>query len=282
MMPIQIIFRLLRVTQWHKAIFVLLGVLYSGAWALMPQAFIAGVIFCLTASVTYVYNDIKDYTKDRLHPQKCKRPIANNEISFKQAVVVLIGLLGVSLGLAYWFNTIFFLIVLAYLGLNLAYNHGFKNVVLLDVSCIAIGFMLRVLAGTMGIGLPISRWLMLTSMLISLFIAFSKRRLEKNLNLAPNTRKVLQYYSQYSLNIALISTGLLTFGAYMAYVCCVHSLSGWFKLTLPFALFGLGRFYYLTLQTITTHEPTILIVQDKISQLNLCIFLALTLRAIYS
>ncbi|STX51161.1 4-hydroxybenzoate octaprenyltransferase [Legionella busanensis] len=281
MPPLKKIAYLLRLPQWSKAAFVFLGVIYSGLPSYLLHALLAAFAFCLLSSAVYIYNDLHDREHDKVHPKKCRRPLASGEISLTLAQVLLFSLLIISLVLALNISNLLFLILLCYLIINLAYNYILKKIPILDVLCIASGFMLRVLAGTLGIGLPISWWLTCTATLISLFIAFSKRSLEKKLGLSTETRVVLKKYSQPMLDSLIMLTGVGSFLFYLLYTIVVREEAFYFLITLPFAAIGLWRFAWLSNRPVTYNDdPMAVFFHDFLSRLNLLIFLFLTFVAL--
>lgn len=272
---------LLRFSHWSKASFVFLGVIYSELPDYLLSACIAALSFCLLSSAIYIFNDLQDREHDRVHPQKCKRPLASGDISLAFALGLLIFLLITGIMLAWLISSNLTAIVGSYLTINLIYNYSFKQIPILDVLCIASGFMLRVLAGTLGIGLPITWWLTITATLVSLFIAFCKRRLEKQLSLSVETRAVLKRYSQLTLDVSIIITAVSSFLSYLFYTILVRDESFYFLLTLPFVAIGLWRFAWLsTHNSFDDDDPISLFFDDPLSRLNLLCFLSLTLLAL--
>lgn len=282
MASIKQFFLLLRLKHWTKSAFVLLGVFYSSDLDYLPDALLAAFSFCLIASAVYIYNDFQDREEDRLHPQKCRRPLASGEISLDFALSMLVLLLLGGLGLAWTISSTLAALLGLYLLINLAYNHFLKNLPVADVLCIASGFMLRVLAGTIGIGLPISWWLTIMATLISLFIALCKRRLEKQLDLQYTTRAVLNKYSPRFLDLMINSVATGCFIIYLLYTLIARGQSFYFLLTLPFAAFGLWRFARLTTRNRSDNDdPVSIFATDNLSRFNLLCFLTLTLIALF-
>lgn len=280
MVSIRQFFALLRIPHWSKAAFVLLGVIYSGTRDHIVDALLAALAFCLIASAVYIYNDMQDIAEDQRHPHKCNRPLASGAIPLDLALATLMLLLVTGLLIAWSVSTILPIILAIYLLLNLAYNQLLKYLPIFDVVCIAGGFMLRVLAGTIGIGLPISWWLTITATLVSLFIALCKRRLEKQLGLKYETRAVLKKYSSHILDVLVNSSAIACFIAYFLYTIFAHHESFYFLLTLPFAAIGLWRFVYLTTRDNDNDDPIALFFQDNLSRFNLICFLLLTVLAL--
>lgn len=281
MKSIQQFFYLLRLSHWSKAAFVLLGVFYSGEISYLPRALLAALAFCLIASAVYIYNDLQDMEEDRQHPQKCRRPLASGEFSLDLAVGTLVLLLLSGMLLAWWISSNLAAFLGLYLLINLAYNHLLKSIPVLDVLCIASGFLLRVLAGTIGIGLPISWWLTLTATLISLLIALCKRRLEKQLFSKYETRVVLKKYTLHALDSLIALTTLACFIAYLFYTILARDQAFYFLLTLPFAAIGLWRFAWLATRDSDNDDPVSLFFSDNLSRFNLLCFIGLTVIAVY-
>jgi 4-hydroxybenzoate polyprenyltransferase len=272
--------KLLRLSHWTKAAFVLLGVFYAGAPSYLPNALLTALAFCLVASAVYIYNDFQDREEDRVHPQKCHRPLVSGQVSLVFALGTLAILLISGMILGWYISSNLAALLGAYLLVNLAYNHLLKNVPILDVLSIASGFFLRVLAGTVGIGLPISWWLAVSATLISLFIALCKRRLEKQMNLRFSTRAVLDKYSSRLLDGLIILTALASFITYFFYTIYARDESFYFLLTLPFAAIGIWRFAWLTTHSAVDDDPVTLFFEDNLSCLNLLCFFILTFIAL--
>lgn len=245
--------RLLRPHQWLKNGFVFVGLLFGHAWTdpvKLGQALAAFAAFCLLASAIYVMNDLIDREQDRLHPKKKSRPLAAGTLSVSAAVFLaaacLLGGAAVAwcwAGSAPW---IFF----AYVALNMAYSLGLKHVVILDVFIIAAGFMLRILAGTLGIGIAPSQWLLLCGLMLTLFLGFAKRRAELNALLADSAghRRVLEHYTAPMLDqfIAIAMAGtVISYALYTvsAETIALHGTRGLIA-TVPFVLYGMLRYLW--------------------------------------
>jgi 4-hydroxybenzoate polyprenyltransferase len=147
----------------------------------MVTTFIAFFCFAFTASTVYILNDIIDVEKDRLHPEKSKRPIASGELKVQTAILSGFFLLVLSLITAYWINPIFTYILMFYLFINILYCIWLKNIVIVDVMIIALGFVLRGVAGAIVVHVSVTSWFILCTMLLALFLALSKRRHELEL-----------------------------------------------------------------------------------------------------
>jgi len=279
MTSIRQFFYLLRLSHWSKAIFVFLGVIYSGSTEHLPEAVFAALAFCFIASAGYIYNDFQDREEDRLHPHKHRRPLASGDINLDFALGMFSFLLVGGLVLGWLISPKLAALLGVYLLINLAYNHMLKNLPVLDVLCIASGFMLRVLAGTIGIGLPLTSWLALVAVLLSLLMALSKRRLEKQLFFKQSNQIAEKKYTPYKLDILISLTVIASFIVYLSYIFIDREESSYFLLTLPFFAIGLWRFSWLATSEGDSDDPVSLFFSDGLSRFNLLCFLVLTMIA---
>lgn len=273
-------FSLLRVSHWSKSIFVLLGFFYTPIPGYFYSAVLAAFSFSFISSAVYIYNDIQDLSEDSLHPHKSKRALASDQLTVVEALGMLLLMLTLGMLLSSFVSRQLVIILACYLLVNLLYNHLFKLIPILDVSCITIGFMLRVLAGTIGIGVEISTWLFIAASLLSLFIALNKRRLEMQLGLKNSTRKVLKKYNPKWLHASIALTGMACFITYLFYTLIARSESFFFILTLPFAAIALTRFAWLATQNIENDDPITVFLSDRLSRINLGCFSILTFMAL--
>jgi 4-hydroxybenzoate polyprenyltransferase len=252
--------RLMRPHQWLKNGFVFVGLLFGHGWTertLVVETLVLFAGFCLASSAVYVANDIADRKADRAHPQKRHRPIASGRISVRAAAIACVVLAAAGLALAAWVSSRALAIVACYLALNAAYSAGLKHVAILDVFLIAAGFMLRILAGTLGLGIEPSNWLLFCGLMLTLFLGFAKRRAEFTaLDVAlsvPGTRvpqrPSLAGYSAGLLDRMVAITAAGTAIGYGFYTVAEQTilLHGTNKLilTLPFVLYGLFRYLFL-------------------------------------
>ncbi|HAT9654854.1 TPA: decaprenyl-phosphate phosphoribosyltransferase, partial [Legionella pneumophila subsp. pneumophila] len=228
----------------------------------------------------YIYNDIQDRTEDSLHPFKCNRPIASEQVTLFDAIIVMLLLMVAGIALGWLISKKLVVILIIYLIINLAYNHVLKLIPVFDVACIALGFMLRVLAGTIGIDLAISAWLTVAATLLSLFIALNKRQLEMQLGLKNSTRKVLRRYNPVFLQRLIVITGIACFITYLFYTVYARAESFFFILTLPFAAIALWRFAWLATQDVENDDPVNIFLSDRLSRINLWCFAILTFMAL--
>jgi 4-hydroxybenzoate polyprenyltransferase len=244
--------RLLRPHEWIKNGFVFVGVLFANAWRqpnMLEQVSITAASFCLVASGVYVFNDLLDREQDRAHPRKQKRPLASGTIANTSAVLLLSLLWLLGFAGAFVVGTRVFLTLLVYVLVNIAYSIGLKHVVVLDVFAIASGFMLRILAGTVGLGIPPSQWLLLCGLMIALFLGFSKRRAELySASEGVTHRRVLEHYQPVFLDKMIVLTAtcvILTYSLYtMSPVTIQTHKTESLIYTVPFVMYGVIRYIY--------------------------------------
>ena len=244
---------LLRPRQWIKNAFVLVGLLFGHAWhdaSMVWAALAATLAFCLASGAIYALNDARDLEQDREHPDKRRRPVARGAVSPAEAIGIAGSVAAASLALAAWVDWRAAGIIAVYLALSAAYSLGLKQVPVLDVVIIAAGFMLRLLAGTLGIGIAPSSWLLACGFLLTLFLGFAKRRAEiaRLAEEAGRHRAVLEHYSVGFLDKATVfcAAGMtLAYGAYTlsADTALLHG-TGALALTLPWVLLGTLRYLY--------------------------------------
>lgn len=245
---------LFRPYQWVKNGFVLVGLLFSHRWgevALLAQVGLAFAAFCLVSSAVYALNDVFDREADRHHPRKRSRPVASGAITPRAALAGSGLLVTVALLLAGTVSWTVFALVLVYGVLNLGYSLGLKNIAVLDVFLIATGFMLRLLAGTIGVGIPPSQWLVLCGLMVTLFLGFAKRRAETlSAGDSPGAqRRSLDDYTPALLDsmITVSASGVII--TYSLYTVSPETIAqhgtDQLVLTLPFVLYGMFRFLFL-------------------------------------
>lgn len=238
------VFQLLRPTHWIKNMILFMPMVFSGLFLNVEaqrRSLIAFVFFSFAASLVYAINDIVDAERDRLHPVKrLKRPIASGAISKQDALAVGFVLLLASLS-SFFFSPNFFLVLLAYIALNLAYSFYLKHQPVLDVFSVSAGFVLRVYAGAIAIDVKLSSWMLITTLSLALYLASIKRFQEMQLQ-GSEGRQVLKKYSakivERYADVAAVSTILF----YSLYCFSEHPN---LIVTIPLVLFGIFRYWYL-------------------------------------
>lgn len=277
---------LLRPYQWIKNGFVLIGIFFAKEWSnldLFKDALLAFVAFCLMSSSVYIINDILDVQKDRMHPTKQYRPIAAGRVSPPFAEFVAAGLALTSLGIGLTVSWTVFTILLIYFLLNLVYSSHLKDIVIVDVFCIAIGFMLRILAGTIGIGIRPSQWILLCGLMLTLFLGFAKRRAEV-IALSRShkeNRYVLQDYGAIFLDsvIAICAASvIITYSMYtMSPDTIRYHQTDNLIFTVPFVVYALFRYLYLIHHQKGGKDPSRELIRDPQILLAIGGWMALTL-----
>lgn len=269
------VLKLVRPHQYLKNGFVLLGPLFAHQWDLvtLSQALLAFLAFCCMASAVYVLNDIMDIEADRAHPVKCRRPLPSGAISLATAKRLLAGLVVGSVTLSLLVSGWVTLFVAAYFVINIFYSWHLKHVVILDVFLISSGFMLRILAGTVGLGIAPSAWLLLCGLMVTLFLGFAKRRAELLMLEATDgannglTRRVLDDYSPEMLEQFIAVTAACTIIAYGLYTVspktvAIHG-SDDLIVTLPFVVYGIFRYLFLLHRRAKGNDTAKDLVQDR-------------------
>lgn len=274
-MPLPPVLALLRPRQWYKNGIVLVPLLFSGNVAnaqLWPPALLAVAAFCLLSSAAYCFNDARDAVRDRLHPTKRERPVASGRVPALAAYLLAVALLAAGLWLLAGQGRATLALGAAYVLLQLAYNFGLKRVFLWDLLAIALGFVLRALAGSSAIAVAPSPWLVVCTFLFAFHLGLAKRRHELLIGAGEGHRAVLAEYSVAFVEQTLqVSTALLL-AAYSLYSFFGPHLG--MMATIPFAFYGVLRFNVLVHRR-DGRDETQLIFRDRATLLNGAVWLAL-------
>jgi 4-hydroxybenzoate polyprenyltransferase len=279
----------LRPRQWVKNLFVFAGLIFAQKLftPLVWPALAAFGLFCALSGAIYLFNDVADRERDRIHPKKRLRPIASGALAPGIAVTIGVVLLGGSLGLAFLLSPGFGATALAYAALLVAYSAGLKQVVIVDVLVVAVGFVLRAIAGAVAIDVEISGWLLICTILLALFLALGKRRHEYVTldDDAARHRPILLEYSQSLLDqmIAVVTASTVT--AYALYTMSPETVAKfrtrWLPATLPFVLYGVFRYLYLLYRRQLGGNPSELFLNDRALLLNTLLWMAAVLAIVY-
>jgi 4-hydroxybenzoate polyprenyltransferase len=277
--------KLFRVTQWTKNGLVLAPLIFSGELLKLDSVFqsiIGLLIFCLISSSVYLLNDSLDAEKDRLHPVKKFRPIASGIISKKLALTIMAFIWLLFLPISYIISPLFLGALLVYLFIQINYCFNWKNIVIVDVLCIASGFVLRAIAGALILDVIISPWLIVCTVLLSLFLALAKRRHELMLlnENAGNHRKILKDYSIELLDQLLSIVTGTTIMAYSLYTF-TSGKSHLFMITIIFVVYGIFRYLYLIHQKGLGGSPEKVLIQDKPLIINILLWCATSAIILY-
>lgn len=260
----------LRPKQWTKNGLLFGGLIFAFKLGDPHLVIVSGagfVLFCLLSSAMYLINDIADLEKDRNHPFKKNRPVAAGRLQPVQAAITAGLLLAICLPAAFALDPAFGLVALAYVVQTLAYSAFLKHVVIVDVFTIAAGFVLRAIAGAVVIGVPISPWLYVCTILGALFLGLTKRRHELLLlnDDAAQHRRILQEYSPYLLDQMIMIVTSTAVIAYSFYTFSAETLpkNHVMMVTIPFVLYGIFRYLYLVHQKDAGGTPEDVLLHDR-------------------
>lgn len=269
-------FAIIRPHQWIKNIFIFAPLFFSFSfdWDKAATVLLGFVLFSLTASGIYILNDYHDIREDSEHPQKRFRPLASGTVSKKEALAFMFLLIGVSLSGAFALSSSFFILLLLYIMINIGYSYGLKHIAILDITLIAVGFVLRIFAGALLIDSTPSMWIVLVTFLLALFLALAKRR--DDCLLAQNgkkTRKNIDGYNLEMVNSAMTLMAGVTVVSYLMYTVSLevtqrlgtHNL----YITSLFVIIGILRYMQLTFVEHNSGSPTKLVLKDRFLQLVL-------------
>ncbi len=262
----------LRPHQWIKNLLVFSGLIFSrsllqsGAILVSVLAFLA---FCMASSAIYQINDLRDLEADRIHPVKRFRPLAAGRVSPLAGLLLSLALFAGTVAIASTLRLQFCIVLGSYVGFNLLYSFGLKRVVILDVMIVAMGFVLRAVAGAFAIGVQASPWLLLCTLMLALFVGFSKRRNELHgLNDEAGTHRVtLDSYTIAGLDSMMDISAAAALVTYALYTTAAETVarvgSGNLLLTVPFVLFGLFRYLHLVQRGVEAGDPALLFLRDQ-------------------
>jgi 4-hydroxybenzoate polyprenyltransferase len=261
-----------RPDQWTKNLLVFAALIFAvklldlAALALASAAFL---IFCALSGAVYLINDVSDREADRQHPLKRMRPIASGALSPGSALVWAVGLSVLALAAAFALQPLFGVTAAAYLALFVSYTRWLKHIVILDVMSIAIGFVLRALAGGLVIGVPVSDWLLVCTILGALFLGLAKRRHEITMlgDGARGHRRILEEYDPYLLDQMIAIVAAATLVVYVIYCASPETADRFgtrlLVLTTPFPIYGIFRYLYLVHRKHGGGSPSDMLLRDR-------------------
>ena len=247
--------RLLRPKHWIKNLFVLAPLVFSGLFtrkADLREALFGMVLFCIAASIVYVINDLSDLRADRLHPiKRLSRPLASGAVTVTSARVLLIVLSGLLLAGAL-VSIPLEAVLIVYIVLNVFYSAWLKRIPVVDIFCVAAGFVLRVYAGAVVIDVPLSSWMLVTTLSIALYLAAIKRRDELEAQ-GDGARAVLGQYSVALLDRFALMASVCAMVFYSLFVVTTRPVLAF---TIPLVLFGIFRYWFLVDRESRGESPT--------------------------
>ena len=286
----QTLIKLARPGHWIKNSVVLAALFFAGVANELNSvmlALAAAGVFCLLSSGIYTLNDIVDREQDKKHPLKKSRPLASGGISLATAAIFFVVLTALGFIGAWLIGHDLVVVSGLFFILNLLYSFWLKHIVILDVMAIALGFVLRAYAGAAAIDVPASKWMLINTLFLALFLGFGKRRhelvlLEEN---AGAHRKILDKYSPYLLDQLI---GVVTATVVVAYMLYTFSTEVSEKLgteylyfTVPFVVYGIFRYLYLIHKEDEGGSPTQVLISDKPLLINIILWLVTVVAILY-
>jgi 4-hydroxybenzoate polyprenyltransferase len=278
-MSLKSLIQLIRPEQWVKNTFIFLPLFFSRQLlngSLLLQCVVAFFAFSFMASSIYCFNDICDVEADRLHPKKCKRPIASGKISVIMAYAITVVCFVLSISILFLFGgaekfSLMGLIVFYYL-MNIAYCLKLKYYAIVDVIVISTGFVLRILVGGTATGIWLSEWIIIMTFLLALFLAFAKRRddvvLYQNTGVLP--RKNTNRYNLDFMNQVMTIVSTVTIVAYIMYTLSPDVIERFHSrniyITAVFVLVGIIRYLQVTIVDLKSGNPTTILLKDRFIQ----------------
>ncbi len=277
---LRLLLKTMRPKQWTKNVFIWAAIVFD-VKLFQREPFLRTlgtfVLFCLISGAVYIINDLVDMEKDRLHPEKQGRPLASGALNPGLARIAAAIIVAVCLPLSLWIEPKLALVLYGYLGLMIAYSFVLKNIVIVDVLTIALGFVLRVAAGVVVVSAErFSPWMYVCMVLLALFLGLGKRRQEIVLmqDNASNTRRILTEYNLRFVDEMLSLVSASTVMAYALYTFSAPNLppNHMMMLTIPFVLYGLFRYLYLIHVKGETDPPDVVLLKDRPLQIDVVLF----------
>ncbi|MFT4022425.1 MAG: decaprenyl-phosphate phosphoribosyltransferase [Flavihumibacter sp.] len=282
--------KMLRVHHWVKNLFLFIPLFFAGELFVQEKLLmvIAGFFpFCLCASAIYVLNDLKDLPFDRIHPVKAKRPIASGAVSKPAAITIATICMVAGLATAYFLKPKFFFVLALYVVLNIMYSLKLKQVSILDVFILSIGFVLRIKAGGVLAQIGISQWLMIMVFLLALFMAVAKRRDDVLIKETSHqvVRKASEGYQLDFLNTMLSVIVSVIMVSYIMYCISAETMIRFHThrlyYTSLFVLAGLFRYLQIVYVQRDSGSPTRLLYRDRFIQVTILLWIVSFYLIIY-
>ncbi len=278
----------MRPKQWTKNLIIFAAIIFSQNLHrsdFLLKVILAFILFSFLSGSVYIFNDLKDLEKDKMHKKKRKRPLPSGKLNPRVALIVSSLMAFFSLGVSFLLGLPFGLVALSYFLLQISYTFYLKEQVILDVMTIAAGFVLRAIAGAVVISVRISPWLLLCAALLALFLGLAKRRhelvlLEDN---APNHRPILGDYSTALLDemISMVTSATIVTYAFYTFFSETAVKSHYFMATIPFVLYGLFRYLYLMHQKNLGGSPEEILLTDGPLVIDIILWLITVCLVLY-
>jgi len=284
-MKLSSFFQLLRPQQWYKNLLVFVGAVFALRlldFVLWPSMLLGFLSLCLISGANYLVNDIIDIERDRIHPEKKKRPLASGAISVNKAVAFYILVAALSFYGAFQLSLGFFLTAFALFLTNLLYTFILKNVVFVDVVTISLDYVWRALAGCYLISVNVSSWLVICVFLLALLLALGKRKVEiETLEEPSRHRDALKFYSPDILNRLVSMTSAALLVSYTLYSSMSETGHGRLLWTLPIATYAILRYNYLLESNKSMAENPEKIFRDAPMMIALIVWITMTVALLY-
>lgn len=281
--------KLIRVEQYIKNAFVFAPLFFDSQFLNLDNlinVILAFLCFCTISSSVYIFNDYFDINEDKNHPQKRFRPLASGSISIKNGLVLMLILMISSLTVSYLISIELFLVIISYLALNFLYSKWLKHIAILDVNIIAVGFILRIVAGSVVSDVVPSIWILLITYLLALFLGISKRRTD--VILAENGNDVRKNIEGYNLIFIDVILGILASIIIVSYIFyCIspevqlHYHSNLLYVSIIFVVNGIFRYLKLVFVDQSTYSPTKIVLHDRFIQFTILGWLLLMSYLLY-
>jgi len=264
--------KLIRPHHYIKNLFIFLPLFFVGQITnpqLLTNALIAFIAFSMSASAVYILNDFLDIEVDRLHPEKKHRPLASGLISKKEAflLIAVFSVAGISLITTQSLQAL--IVLLTYITLNIGYCFFFKHIAIIDITIIAIGFVLRIFVGSFATEIPLSKWIVLMTFLLALFLALAKRRDDvlHFMNTGKKMRKVIDGYNLQFIDGAMMILSSVVIVSYILYTTSLEVTqriqSEFMYLTSLFVILGIFRYLQISFVENNSGSPTKIMIKDK-------------------
>jgi 4-hydroxybenzoate polyprenyltransferase len=290
MTTLLLIIKSMRLEEWVKNLILFAPLIFSKRFFVsesLVNEIIAFFAFSFLSGAVYIFNDLIDKEHDKLHPVKSSRPIASGSLSPKTAKTAFAILSLSVIVFSYFFNKMFFFILLFYFFLQIAYSLYFKRIVILDVLIISAGFVLRIIAGAAVINVILSKWIILCTIFLSVFLGFCKRRYELLIlnKDAVSHREVLGEYSTYFLDQMISIATASTVLCYALYTTSIETIEHFntdkLMFTIPFVLYGIFRYLYLVHMKNEGGSPENLFITDRHLVINNILWILVVVLIIY-
>lgn len=279
--------KLMRIKHYLKNFLIFIPIIFSGNLINFEKLFLCIIsffIFSFVCSIVYIINDIKDINNDRLHEKKKYRPLACCKISIKEAIILIIILtfFNVFLIFSVDINLYSLILLLIYLIINIGYSFGLKNVVLIDIIILVLGFVLRILFGASVIGVDVSNWLYLTVMSMAFYLALGKRRGEI-LKIKNNTREVLKFYSREFLDKFMyicLAISIVFYALWTVDIEVMNRINSNLVWTVPVVIIICMR-YSMIIENDSDGDPVEVVFNDKFLLLSILFYGLILILLLY-